>query len=142
MSKDRIVSFYKFCTIQDPDSIKLLLKPKALRLDLKGTVLLAREGINASLFGQTDAVEEFLDFVQALPEIGPLELKDHQSELSAFRRMLVKVKKEIVTMNKPGLNPESSTGNFLSPEEFKSWMDQGKDLILVDTRNHYEVVWL
>jgi UPF0176 protein len=138
MSKDRIVSFYKFCHIQDPDSIKLILKPLALKLNLTGTVLLAPEGINASISGQDTSVQDFLDAIQAIPAIGPLELKDNESELSAFRRMLVKVKKEIVTMHKEGLEPATSTGHFLSPEEFKSWMDQGKDLILVDTRNHYE----
>ena len=139
MSKDRIVSFYKFCSIQDLDSTRITLKSAALGLGLKGTVLLAHEGINASLYGQAGAVQEFLDFVQARPEIGSLDLKENDLDLSAFRRMLVKVKKEIVTMNKEGLAPAVATGGFLSPNEFKAWMDEGREFILVDTRNHYEV---
>lgn len=139
MSADCIVSFYKFTKLSNPESLQAPLKAKAISLGLKGTILLAHEGINSSLCGTHEAVKSFIASLEAIPEIGPLEIKQHEAELSAFRRMNVKIKKEIVTMHKPGLEPATDTGHFLSSEEFKRWMDEGRDFVLVDTRNHYEV---
>ncbi len=135
-----VVSFYKFKHLSDLPTLRLDILKLAQEGDLRGTVLLANEGINSSVVGEEHAVRRFLDALQEDPRIGTFaEEKRNYSERLTHRRMLVKIKKEIVTMRKENLVPHEDTGKYLSPEEFKKWCDEGKEIILVDTRNDYEV---
>ncbi|MBP6218335.1 MAG: hypothetical protein KA436_07095 [Oligoflexales bacterium] len=134
-----VVAFYKFCRFHDLVSLQKDLRILADEADLKGTILLAPEGINAGISGERSQVLQFLEHLRARPEIGPFEYKENYADFPTHRRMLVKIKKEIVTMRKENLSPSEDTGHFLSPKEFKEWQDEGREMILVDTRNHYEV---
>ena len=137
---DTVVSFYKFKTLSDLPALKADILALAQAGELRGTVLLASEGINASVAGTESAVNTFLETLQNDPRIGSFsEEKKNPATLTTHRRLLVKIKKEIVTMRKENLVPQEDTGYFLSPETFKQWCDEGKQMILVDTRNDYEV---
>lgn len=134
-----VVSFYKFQELKDLPQLQSDLKTWALSEKLKGTILLAAEGINGSISGDKAAVTRFLTAMAEDERIGPIGFKENPAEDATHRRMLVKIKKEIVTMHKENLAPQTDTGFFLSAEQFKQWCDEGKDMLLVDTRNDYEV---
>lgn len=137
---DIVVSFYKFKRLNHLPELKADIEKLAREQNLKGTVLLAAEGINASIMGHEGPVRHFLNTLQADSRIGSfMEEKSNPTDLLTHKRMLVKIKKEIVTMHKENLIPEEDTGSYLTPEEFKKWCDEGKEMILVDTRNDYEV---
>lgn len=137
---DIIVSFYKFKKLFDLKTLKEDIFKLAEKNKLKGTVLLAKEGINASIAGEENSVRAFLEALKSDTRIGEFfEEKANPAYAPTHRRLLVKIKEEIVTMRHGDFSPEEDTGNYLSPEEFKKWCDDGKKMILVDTRNDYEV---
>lgn len=138
MQMDIIISFYKFVAIQDPCVLKEELQALAENLEIKGTILLATEGINGMLSGAQESIQKFESQIHLDHRFTDLEFKHSEYKDVSFRRMLVKVKKEIITMKKP-IDPTVDTGNYLDPLEFKDWQDQAKDMIILDTRNDYEV---
>lgn len=135
-----VVSFYKFKRMDDLPTLRTDILELALSAALKGTILLAEEGINGSIAGEEESVNSFLDTLKKDSRIGAFqEEKANDAYKPTHRRMLVKIKKEIVTMHKGDIAPQEDTGFYLSPKDFKTWCDEGKEMILVDTRNDYEV---
>ena len=116
-----------------------LLLHRMQELDIKGTILLAPEGINCSLSGITDAMDAFLKFLFEITGIRDPELKISYGEKIAFKRSLVKVKSYIVA--KPGttpVDPTRDTAPYISPEKFHQWIKDNKKMVVLDTRNGYE----
>lgn len=134
-----VTSFYKFVHFDDPDSLKPLFKESCIAKDIVGTILLAHEGINGTIAGPQDKVEEFKKELQATPGLEDLTFKDSACQKKPFRRMLVKVKTQIVRMRGVETRPGEITGNYVSPEDFKTWLDSNEEMIVVDTRNAFEV---
>jgi UPF0176 protein len=131
------ISAYRFEPIADPHSLRETLRERARSLDLKGTILLASEGINLFLAGAPEAVR---GFVAALG----LEGKESWSASQPFRKLLVKVKREIIRMNHPAIQPAQGRAPAIDAPTVKRWLDQGHDdegrpVVTLDTRNAFEV---
>ncbi|KAE9030823.1 hypothetical protein PR003_g10027 [Phytophthora rubi] len=139
-------SAYGFCVFSDerlPELKQQLLQVAAQfgEEKLRGTILLSSEGANIRLSGTSDAVEVMKAAIAALhSDIRGLEFKDSYSDRMTLPRMLVKIKKEVISMGMEQVNPAvDGLAAHISAEEFKTWMDDGKDMVVLDTRNDYEV---
>lgn len=108
---------------------------------IRGTILLSEEGVNIRLSGTSDAVEALKSELRGLhPALSAMEFKDSISERLTLPRMLVKVKKEVISMGVPDVRPaEEGLAAHISAEQFKEWLDADKDMVVLDTRNDYEV---
>jgi UPF0176 protein len=114
------------------------LLEKCEELGIKGTILLATEGINASLAGTSEATDTFLSFLENDQRIGKLEIKRSESKILPFKKVLIKLKKEIITTREEGIHPTQKTGAYVEPEELAQWLDEKKDVVMLDTRNNFE----
>ena len=133
------IATYRFVSIEDPEAVKARLLPVAQALGLKGTILLAHEGINAFLAGAETTVRSFLSILDDDPRFANLDIKESWSETMPFHKMKIKVKDEIVTFRQPQVNPALQPAPFMSPEDLKARLDRGEDIVLLDTRNDVEV---
>ena len=135
----KVVSFYRFLDLEDPQGLKLSLQSLCDEKGLLGTILIAEEGINGTLAGSREAVEAVLAWLRdtlALEE--PIEARWTEAAEAPFRRMRVRLKKEIVTLGRPDIRPQRSTGRHVSPKEWNEIIENPETLV-IDTRNHYEI---
>ncbi len=138
------ISAYLFTELGDASALRQPLFERAQRLGLKGTVLLAREGINLFLAGGPDQVREWLDALRTDPRLASVQAKESWSESMPFKRLRVKIKAEIIRMNHPTVRPAAQRAPALSPTIVRRWLDQGHDdagrpVVTLDTRNGFEV---
>lgn len=138
------ISCYKFVTLSDREALKADLTARCLELDLKGTILLAPEGINVFLAGSRDAIDAIVAHLRADPRFADLQPKESLSAEPPFKRMRVRLKKEIITMKHPLIRPEAGRAPAVPAALLKQWLDRGVDdegrpVIMLDTRNDYEV---
>lgn len=138
------ISAYLFVPIHDRETLRPRLLESARARQLMGTVLLAEEGINLFLAGAAADVRGFLDELRADPRFAPLEAKESWSAQQPFRRLLVKLKREIIRMDHPAIQPAAGRAPGVDARTLKRWLDQGhddagKDVVLLDTRNAFEV---
>ncbi len=138
------VSAYKFIPLADCDALRERLLADARASGLKGTILLAEEGINLFLAGEAEVLREFLDRLQSDPRLSELPIKESWSDAQPFKRMLVKVKREIIRMNHPTIRPSEGRAPAVDALTLRRWLDQGHDdeglpVVTLDTRNAFEV---
>jgi UPF0176 protein len=133
------IAGYKFVTLHDPKSLRNRLLPLCKQWDLKGTILLSTEGINLFVAGPRESVELLLKELRSQPGLADLEVKASESMEQPFRRMLVRIKKEIIAFGVDGIDPSKKTSPKLPPKTLKQWLDEGRPVTLLDTRNNYEV---
>lgn len=138
------ISSYKFVPIPDAPALREVLLPRAHALQLKGTILLAEEGINLFLAGPADDVRSFVTQLQQDPRFADIAPKESWSDTQPFKKMLVKVKGEIIRMNHPTIKPADGRAPSVAPATVKRWLDQGHDdngrpVVTLDTRNDFEV---
>ncbi len=133
------ISGYRFVSIPDLVEMRWPLRDYCVDLGLKGTILLSKEGINYFLAGSQDSIDKFLAYMGEDERFRDIPLKISYSDHQPFKRMLVRLKKEIISMGNDEVKPEEFTGPSISPKEFKSWLDDGKEVIVLDTRNDYEI---
>ena len=138
------ISSYKFVPLPDAPALRELLLARALELQLKGTILLAHEGINLFLAGAAEAVREFVAQLKKDARFADLEPKESWSDTQPFKKMLVKVKGEIIRMNHPTIRPSEGRAPAVAAATVKRWLDQGHDdagrpVVTLDTRNDFEV---
>jgi UPF0176 protein len=138
------ISSYKFVPLEDRDSLRSELLRHCLAAGLKGTVLLAPEGINAFLAGSASGVRNVLAWLKTDARFADLEPKESWSHAVPFKKMRVRLKKEIITMMRPLIKPHLGRAPAISPATLKQWLDRGHDdegrqLLLLDTRNDFEV---
>jgi UPF0176 protein len=133
------VAFYQFATITDLHNTRLAIRIRCCELGLKGTILLSEEGINGTLSGDEDSVRSLIAMIEAMPPFQKLTAKESWSNECTHVRMLVKLKKEIIPLGRPDIKPAEFTAQRVLPIELKKWLDEGKELVLVDTRNEYEI---
>ncbi|WP_234413620.1 sulfurtransferase [Ideonella sp. A 288] len=138
------VSTYRFVPLDDLPALRERLHADALARGLKGTVLLAEEGINLFLAGPTDALRGWLDSLRADARIAGLEAKESFSADVPFKRLKVKVKREIIRMNMPAIRPVAGRAPAVAPATLARWLEQGHDdtgrpVVMLDTRNGFEV---
>ena len=135
---------YLFASLDDCETLQQQITDHAAALGLKGTVLLAPEGINLFLAGHAPAVREFLATLRQDPRFARLEAKESWSEQPPFQRLKVKIKKEIIRMDHPAINPIAGRADSVKASTLKRWLDQGHDdsgrpVVTLDTRNAFEV---
>lgn len=119
--------------------LQISIKSKAKELGLKGTVLLSVEGINLFISGENDAISTFHNFLNAYRYFQNLEFKKSFSNFQPFKKMLVKVKKEIISFGIDSIDPAKHTAPYITPEMLNLWLEKKPDLVLMDTRNSFEV---
>lgn len=136
------VAFYRFVDLGEASALAALraeLETEAACLGLRGTVLLAPEGINGFLAGEPSGVRQWLEGLRAREAFRGIEAKESFSQAVPFGYLSVRIKREIIPVRDPSVRPLESTGQRLSPQELKQWLDEGRDFILLDTRNDFEV---
>ncbi|MHC2999378.1 sulfurtransferase [Microbacterium sp. HJ5] len=138
------VSAYLFTRIDDRASLRARLRERATEAGLKGTILLAEEGINLFLAGPAAAVRGFVEDLRADERFAALTTKESWSDAQPFGRMLVKLKREIIRMDHPAIRPEAGRAPAVAPATLRRWLDQGHDdagreVVMLDTRNAFEV---
>ncbi len=142
------LSAYKFVTLDAILEWRALVTEKCMALALRGTILLAPEGINLFIAGTPQATREFIDYLRHDPlfqgKFADLQFKESVSEAQPFRRMLVRIKREIITMKKPAIQPELGRAPSVDAPTLKAWLDRGHDdegrpVVMLDTRNAFEV---
>lgn len=138
MSAFIAAAFYQFVELPDFEMLRAPLLQLCERLGVKGTVLLAAEGINGTIAGRPDDVREVLRFLRNDPRLAALEHKESGAAEMPFLRMKVRLKREIVTLGVPEVNPARMAGTYVKPEDWNALLDD-PDVVLVDVRNDYEV---
>jgi UPF0176 protein len=138
------ISTYKFIEIEDPQALRCPLLGNARACHLKGTVLLAQEGINLFLAGPELGVRSFVDYLRADARFADLAPKESWSEAVPFKRLIVKAKREIIRMDHPEIRPYQGRAPSVAPATLARWLDQGHDdtgrpVVMLDTRNAFEV---
>ena len=133
-----IAALYHFTRIGDPSALKPGLSDICTRADVKGTLLLAREGINGTIAGPRAGIDAVLSHIRALPGCADLEWKEAFADDPPFSRMKVRLKKEIVTMGQPDIDPLARVGHYVEPRDWNDLI-RSADVTLIDTRNDYEV---
>ena len=130
---------YRFTPLEEPEKWKAKLLPRCRELGLKGTILLASEGINFFLAGTRPQLDPVLAILRSIPGMADLAPKESFSATQPFQRMLVKVKKEIVPFGVEGVDPARRPTPKISARELKTWLDEKRPVTLLDVRNDYEV---
>lgn len=138
MSNIRVTALYKFVRFDDPEALREPLLGRLSELGIKGTILLATEGVNGTIAGTSEAMEQALAAISALPGCETLEWKDSHSDAMPFLRLKVRLKNEIVTMGVPGTDPTCLVGAYVKPEDWNDLITD-PDTVVIDTRNDYEV---
>jgi len=138
------ISAYKFVGLDDLEALRARLVERCHALALKGTILLAPEGINLFLAAPREAIDAFVDWLHEDPRFADIAPKESLSDEVPFGRMRVRLKKEIITMRAPSIRPGEGRAPHVLPLDLRRWLDQGHDddgrpVVLVDTRNDYEV---
>lgn len=135
------LSAYRFTPFAAGDLVPLRDRLRMLtrKLELRGTILLSTEGINLFVAGPRAATDVLLAELRALPGLADLTPKESPSDERPFNRMLVKIKKEIIAFGVEGIDPARDPAPRLAPETLKQWLDEGRPVTLLDTRNDYEI---
>jgi UPF0176 protein len=138
------IAAYKFVTFDDTVAQRPRFQALCADLGLKGTILLSPEGINLFLAGTRSSIDQFLAFLRSDPRFADIEVKESLSEKQPFNRMLVRLKREIITMKHPLIKPELGRAPAVTAATLKRWLDRGHDdqgrpVVMMDTRNAFEV---
>lgn len=143
------IAAYKFVEVPNPDDWRSIIKERCEGLDLMGNILLAGEGINLFVAGERASIDSFLHFLRDDKRFGQrfsdITVKESITDHQPFRRIVVRVKNEIIAMKHPTICPDKTTrAPAIEPTTLKRWLDQGHDdngreVVMLDTRNGYEV---
>tara|TARA_B100000131_G_scaffold105497_1_gene102364 strand:+ start:9065 stop:9913 length:849 start_codon:yes stop_codon:yes gene_type:complete len=132
------IAGYRFVDLPDRDEIQGQLLDYCTESGLKGSILISPNGINFSLAGSSEAIDSFINHIEEDERFIGIPLKFSYTDYQPFRRMLVKKKKEIISLGIDEIKPANFTAPHVSPRELKRMLDDGEEVILVDTRNDYE----
>ena len=132
------VAGYRFADMPDRDELRQPFRDLCQELDLKGTILLAHEGINFFLAGSQTSIDSFVKWLEEDARFIDIPLKVSYSDYQPFRRMNVRLKKEIISLGLDHIKPSEKTGEEITPTAFKQLLDAGEEVIVLDTRNEYE----
>lgn len=138
MSRYLIAALYKFVPLDAGPALQARLKSLCAENGVTGTLLLAREGINGTIAGPEAGLRTVLDGLRALPGCAGLEHKESWADEQPFLRLKVRLKREIVTMGVPDIDPVDGVGTYVEPEDWNDLI-RAPDVVTIDTRNDYEV---
>lgn len=134
----QVAALYRFARFDDPEALRAPLLDLCRAHGIKGTLLLAGEGVNGTVAGTPEAIGAVLAHLRALPGCEDLSVKFSAADSPPFRRMKVRVKREIVTMGEPGIDPLAGVGTYVAPADWNALIADPATLV-IDTRNEYEV---
>lgn len=132
-----VAALYKFVALEDYHELREPLLTACLEAGTRGTLLLASEGLNGTIAGTRAGIDAVLDWLRADPRLADLEHKESFDDHMPFYRMKVKLKKEIVTMGVPGIDPNRRAGTYVEPRDWNRLVND-PEVLLIDTRNDYE----
>lgn len=133
------VAGYRFVDLPDRDALREPFREICKENALKGTILLSYEGINFFLAGPQPSIDQYLQFLEQDSRFSGISLKYSYTEYQPFNRMNVRLKKEIISLGLDHIKPAERTGEEITPTEFKQWLDEGREVAIIDTRNDYEI---
>jgi predicted sulfurtransferase len=133
------IAGYRFIDLPDRDDLREPLKELCTKLDLMGTILLSPEGINFFLAATEPKIRQFVSELEMDERFVDIALKESYTDYQPFNRMNVRLKKEIISVGMDEVQPARFTGDEITPTEFKKWLDEGKEVAVLDTRNDYEL---
>ena len=134
----RVAALYRFAAFDDPAALKPALLAACEENSVKGTILLAGEGINGTIAGPDAGIDAVLRHIRTLPGCEEIEVKFSCASKMPFNRMKVRLKREIVTMGEADIDPVGSVGRYVAPKDWNALIDD-PETIVIDTRNDYEV---
>ncbi len=133
------IAGYRFVDLNDRDELRQPFRDITSELGLKGTILLSHNGINFFLAGTQSSIDKYISYLDDDERFKDMSLHFSYSDYQPFKRMLVRLKKEIISLGIDEIRPADYTGKFIEPIEFKKWLDEGRDITILDTRNDYEL---
>lgn len=133
-----VAALYRFAALPDFGQLQAPLLEVCRRNGVFGTILLASEGINGTIAGSRNGIDAVIGHIHQDSRLRKLEYKESHAETMPFHRMKVRLKKEIVTLGIPGVDPASNAGTYVKPEDWNDLISD-PDVVVIDTRNHYEV---
>lgn len=133
------ITGYKFIPITDRKSLQGKIQKHSNKLGLKGTVLISEKGLNFSIAGEHKAIQDFIKFLRSDKRFSEIDIKTTYNDYQPFRKMLVRIKKEIISMGIDEIDPFTFTGEKITPKELQDKLNNNEDIVLLDTRNEYEV---
>ena len=134
----KVAALYRFVSFDAPEALQPMISEQCTQRGIKGTILLAREGINGTVAGAPEVIDALVTFLRAIPGCEELEVKYSHAREMPFYRMKVRLKKEIVTLGVDGIDPKREVGTYVQPEDWNALISD-PDTVLIDTRNDYEV---
>ena len=133
-----VAALYKFTPLSDLDSLRAMLLNRCREAGIRGTLLIAPEGINGTIAGTRAALDKAMAAIRALPGCSDIDHKESLANNMPFQRMKVRIKREIVTMGVSGIDPNEVVGTYVTPEQWNDLLID-PDVVTIDTRNDYEV---
>lgn len=133
-----VITFYKFTSLPDYESLRAPMLSRARDAELRGSILLAAEGINATISGEPSRLLDFMAWLKSDPRLADMEWKESHHHAKPFQRMKVRLKKEIVAMKVDEIDPVQHAGTYLDADAWDALITD-PDTIVIDTRNDYEV---
>lgn len=133
-----VATFYKFITISDLEAKKQQIYNWCRENKIKGTIILASEGINGTIAGSEKALASILTLLRSLDDLADLEHKESTAQKPPFARLKVKVKSEIVTLGLPEVDPNQQVGTYVNPQDWNEIISD-PEVVVIDTRNDYEI---
>ncbi|MCU0537380.1 MAG: rhodanese-related sulfurtransferase [Hydrococcus sp. Prado102] len=133
-----VATFYKFVSLPDFAQKQSLLLAYCQAKEIKGTILLAKEGINGTIAGSRQNIDSTLAFLRSDERFSDLVHKESEAKSPPFKRMKVRLKKEIVTLGMPEIDPNERVGTYVNPQEWNELIAD-PEVLVIDTRNKYEV---
>ena len=134
----RVAALYRFCRLDRFENLRAPLAAFCCGKGIKGTLLLAHEGINGTVAGRPEAIAALMEWLEAVPEFAGLDVKYSLASEMPFHRMKVRLKREIVTMGVEDIDPTASAGTYVEPADWNALIAD-PDTVVIDTRNDYEV---
>lgn len=134
----KVAALYRFVSFNAPETLQPLILEQCNASGIKGTILLAHEGINGTVAGEPTAIDTLIRFLRAIPGCAELDVKYSHANEMPFYRMKVRLKREIVTLGVDGIDPKREVGTYVQPEDWNALISD-PDTVLIDTRNDYEV---
>ena len=133
------IAGYRFVNLDDRDDLRQPFRDITSKLGLKGTILLSRNGINFFLAGTQKSIDDYVSYLNNDVRFRDIPLHLTYTDYQPFRRMLVRLKKEIISLGMDEIKPVEHKGQYIEPIRFKEWLDEGKEVLVLDTRNDYEL---
>jgi UPF0176 protein len=134
----KVAALYRFVTFDAPEELQPCILEQCVADGIKGTILLAHEGINGTVAGEPAAIDTLIAFLRDIPGCSELDVKYSHAKEMPFYRMKVRLKKEIVTLGVEGIDPKREVGTYVQPEDWNALISD-PETVLIDTRNDYEV---